>query len=126
MDRIPNARWLGLGAAMTVGAMLKVPFNAYVSAYMVVGVAVACAFMIFNNPESGPARFDISLCVAFLSFMWPVILFTMLLTRPWNEPKWKNRNRQGEQRGAVAGPAVGTLRGGSDSEVEGGQREARP
>ena len=92
MKSIPNSQWLAWGVALTVFVTAQVPVNLFFVLYMAAGVVVACPFLAFSNPRTQPKRFDIALCVPFLAAMWPVLVFAMLLSRPWNDPKWKNRN----------------------------------
>jgi|GEM_PF-6654512 len=60
--------------------------------YLVIGLLVSCTFLILHNPVPDQnQRFDISICVPILAIMWPVILLTLVLEKPWNSAKWKNR-----------------------------------
>ena len=96
MKNIPNLQWLAYGLALSVFVTAQVPVNVFLISYMAVGAVVASAFLAFSNPRTQPRRFDIALCVPFLAILWPVLGFAMLLQRPWNDPKWKNRNVQQE------------------------------
>jgi len=89
---LPNAQWLGWGVLLTAIVLTRIPTSIYIYLYTAVGLLVACAFMAFQNPRTQPNRFDISMCIPILAIMWPVIVFAMALSRPWNDPKWKNRH----------------------------------
>ena len=93
LQNIPNARWLGLGILFTLGlSFLKRHFPWWMHLSLVLGAGVSCVFLMFHNPKTQANRLDLAICVPFLAIMWPIPLFAMLVAKPWNDKKWKNRN----------------------------------
>lgn len=89
---IPNGKWLIPGVGLTAYAAVRVERLIWLDVYLCVGVLVACAFLVLHNPKPDPnQRFDIAICVPILAMMWPVIVLTLVLEKPWNSPEWKNR-----------------------------------
>jgi NhaP-type Na+/H+ or K+/H+ antiporter len=91
LRNIPNVGWLLAGAAIT--AYICGRIGAWgLAAYLLVGVLVGGAWLMFQNPKTDSQRFDIALCVPILAAMWPIMALVLALEKPWRSAKWKNRN----------------------------------
>ena len=92
LPAIPNIQWLAPGIALTIFAATRMEHSIWFDVYLALGVLVSCTFLIFHNPKPDlNQRFDIAICVPILALMWPVILLTLILEKPWNSARWKNR-----------------------------------
>jgi len=94
LSRIPNRRWLAIGVVLTAALMFTqrdMPWWVHVST--LAGTVVACWFLALSNPEDQEGRIDIAICVPLVAVMWPIFLLAMVVSKPWNDPKWKNRGK---------------------------------
>lgn len=94
---LPNFKWLMIGILVTVGFMLdqllreKIPFTTIM--IFIPGLAVAFAFLLFNNPREQKNGLHIIISTPFISILWPLFLIMLLGIRPWNSKAWKERPR---------------------------------
>src|SRR5687768_4758833 len=91
---IHNQLWLNIGAIGTVLFLATIPPGRewFMWAYLLPGVAVAYAQLAFSNPKEQPNRWDIVIAFPIMALLWPILLLAMLVSQPWNDPKWVNRN----------------------------------
>ena len=95
---LPNLKWLVIGILVTLGFTLdqlvrgKLPPLTTIMVFLP-GLAVAFAFLLFNNPREQKNGLHIIISTPFISILWPLFLIMLLATRPWNSKAWTERPR---------------------------------
>lgn len=103
MSSIPNRNSLLAGVAAALGFLLYLVFDLGYEWSLLVwiflpGLPVVLLFFMFNNPKDKPG-IDVGMVVAmvFCVALWPMLLLALLVSRPWQDSKWTNRQPTGAQ-----------------------------